>query len=58
MENIFRRKTRSDCTVGAFEKKHGLPAGTIRNINGRDTRSDKKIGTIRKEKKKYNGKSN
>ena len=48
---IFR-KTRSDCTVGAFEKKHGLPAGTIRNKDGRDTRSDKKIGTIRKEAKK------
>jgi len=43
------RKTRSDCTVGTFEKKHGLPPGTIRNKNGRDTRSDKKIGTIRKE---------
>lgn len=52
------RKTRNDCTVGAFEKKHGLPAGTIRNKDGRDTRSDKKIGTIRKEKKNYNGKSN
>ena len=24
------RKTRSDCTVGTFEKKHGLPPGTIR----------------------------
>lgn len=45
------RKTRSDCTVGAFEKKHGLPPGTIRNKDGRDTRSDKKIGTIRKESK-------
>lgn len=44
------RKTRSDCTVGTFEKKHGLPPGTIRNKNGRDTRSDKKIGTIRCEK--------
>jgi len=22
------RKTRSDCTVGTFEKKHGLPPGT------------------------------
>lgn len=44
------RKTRSDCTVGTFEKKHGLPKGTIRNDDGRDTRSDKKIGTIRKEK--------
>lgn len=43
------RKTRSDCTVGTFEKKEGLPPGTIRNPDGRDTRSDKKIGTIRKE---------
>ena len=43
------RKTRSDCTVGTFEKKQGLPPGTIRNKDGRDTRSDKKIGTIRKE---------
>lgn len=43
------RKTRSDCTVGTFEKKHGLPPGTIRNKDGRDTRSDKKIGTIRRE---------
>lgn len=46
------RITRSDCTVGAFEKKHGLPPGTIRNKSGRDTRSDKKIGTIRNEYKK------
>ena len=46
------RKTRSDCTVGTFEKKHGLPAGTIRNRDGRDTRSDKKIVTIRYEAKK------
>ena len=43
------RKPRGDCTVGSFEKKHGLPAGTIRNKDGRDTRSDKKIETIRKE---------
>lgn len=50
------RKTRSDCTVGAFEKSRGLPPGTIRNANGRDTRSDKKIGTIRKEYEKRNGK--
>lgn len=47
-----QRKTRSDCTVGKFEEKHGLPPGTIRNNNGRDTRSDKKIGTIRKERGK------
>jgi hypothetical protein len=34
------RKTRSDCTAGTLEKKNGLPPGTIRNDNGRDTRSD------------------
>lgn len=50
------RKDRSDQTVGAHEKKHGLPAGTIRNPDGRDTRSDKKIGTIRKEGEKRNKK--
>lgn len=43
------RKTRSDCTVGTFEKTRGLPPGTIRNPNGRDTRSDKRIGSIRNE---------
>jgi hypothetical protein len=46
------RKTRSDCTVGTFEKKHGLPVGSIRNKDGRDTRSDKKIGTLSKETEK------
>jgi len=46
------RKDRSDQTVGAHEEKHALPPGTIRNPNGRDTRSDKKIGTIRKEGEK------
>ena len=44
------RKTRSDCTVKTFEEKHGLPPGTIRNDDGRDTRGDKKIGTIRRER--------
>lgn len=46
------RKDRSDIQVGNFEKKHGLPPGTIRNPDGRDTRSDKQIGTIRKETEK------
>ena len=46
------RKVRSDSTVGAFEKNQGLPPGTIRNPDGRDTRSDKLIGTIRKEAEK------
>ena len=44
-----KRQTRSDCTVGSLEMKNGLPPGTIRNANGRDTRSDKRVGTIRKE---------
>ena len=46
------RQTRSDYTVGTFEKKNGLPPGTIRNKDGRDTRSDKLIGTIRREGEK------
>ena len=41
------RKVRKDCTVGTFERTRGLPPGTVRNTNGRDTRSDKLIGTIR-----------
>ena len=45
-------KVRSDCRVGTFEQKNDLPKGTIRNQDGRDTRSDKKIGTIRKEAQK------
>ena len=43
------RKIRSDAKVGNVEKKYGLPPGTFRNKDGRDTRSDKKIGTVRKE---------
>lgn len=43
------RKVRSDCRVGTLEKTRGLPAGSIRNPNGRDARSDKKIGMLRKE---------
>ena len=47
-----QRKTRSDCTVKAFEKKNGLPPGTIRNKDGRDTRGDCTIGTLRKRDQK------
>jgi hypothetical protein len=43
------RKDRSDITVASLEKKHGLPPGTIRNPDGRDTRGDKQLGTIRKQ---------
>lgn len=49
------RKDRSDSTVSQLEKKHGMPAGTIRNADGRDTRADKKIGTIRKAASKKDG---
>jgi hypothetical protein len=46
------RKIRSDKTVGNIEKDLGLSTGAIRNKDGRDTRSDKEIGTIRKEQRK------
>lgn len=48
--------TSNECRVGNFEKEYELPSGTIRNHNGRDTRSDKKIGTIRKEAKHHHKK--
>ena len=50
------RKDRGDITVGSLEKKHGLPPGTIRNTDGRDTRADKKLETIRKAATKKGGK--
>ncbi len=48
------RKVRSDKTVGSVEKDLGLSTGAIRNKDGKDTRSDKKLGTIRKEQSKQN----
>jgi hypothetical protein len=38
-----------DKRVGELERELGLPPGTVRNRNGRDTRSDKKVATIRRE---------
>jgi hypothetical protein len=46
------RKVRSDITVGTLEKRLGVKPGTIRNPNGTDARSDKQLGTLRKEQKK------
>jgi hypothetical protein len=43
------RKTRSDITIGALEKKLGVKSGTIRNPDGSDARSDKRLGTLRKQ---------
>ena len=51
------RKVRSDCRVGTFEKTRGLPPGTIRNSNGRDTRSDKKIRHYSKRKQQKTNKT-
>ena len=39
------RKDRKDIRIGKFEKKHGLPPGTMRSKNGKDIRSDAKLGT-------------
>lgn len=50
------RKDRKDMTVASFEKKHGMPPGTVRNPDGRDTRGDKKLETIRKQATKKRGK--
>ena len=38
-----------DKRVGELERELGLPPGTVRNKDGRDTRSDKKVATIRRE---------
>jgi hypothetical protein len=46
------RRVRSDKTVGNVEKDLGLSTGAIRNKDGKDPRSDKKLGTIRKEQSK------
>jgi len=43
------RQVRSDKTVGKLEESAGLPNGAIRNKDGKNTRSDKLLGTIRKE---------
>lgn len=44
-----QRRDRSDMKVGTFEKKHGLPPGTIRSKQGKDVRSDARLGTIRRK---------
>ena len=46
------RKDRSDMKVGTFEKKHGLPPGTLRSKEGRNVRSDATLKSVRKTDKK------
>lgn len=45
------RKIRKDCTIGTLEKKLGV-IGVFRNKDGRKTRSDMQLGTLRKRSKK------
>lgn len=52
------RKVRSDIKVGNLEKKLGLEPGAIRNPDGSDARSDKKLGTLRNEFAKSKFKAN
>lgn len=49
------RKVRSDILVGNLEKKLGLEPGAIRNPDGSDARSNKKLETLRKEYSKAKG---
>lgn len=44
---------RSDIKIGNLEKKLGLAKGAIRNPDGSDARSDKRLGTLRKEYERY-----
>jgi hypothetical protein len=46
------RKIRKDITVGSLEKKLGVAPGTIKNLDGSDARSDKKLATLQKEAEK------
>ena len=40
---------RSDIKIGNLEKKLGLAKGAIRNPDGTDARSDKRLGALRKD---------
>jgi hypothetical protein len=50
-EIMTARKIRSDSTVKSAEKRLGIK-DAIRNADGSNARSDKKIGTLRKEAEK------
>ncbi|SEN29106.1 hypothetical protein SAMN05216436_11436 [bacterium A37T11] len=46
------RKIRKDIKVGSLEKKLILASGSIKNLDGRDARSDKKLGALQKDAEK------
>lgn len=43
----MQRRIRSDAKIGTIERRLGI-SGLFRNPNGRDTRSDKRLGNYRK----------
>lgn len=46
------RQIRKDSTIRSAAKKLGIPEAAFRNADGRKTRNDKLIGTVRKELQK------
>lgn len=47
----MQRRIRSDAQIGTIERRLGI-SGLFRNPNGRDTRSDKRLGNYRKSYRK------
>lgn len=43
------RKIRKDATLETAAKKLGIPEDAFRNEDGRKTRKDKLVGTVRKD---------
>ena len=50
------RKIRSDARIKTVAQRLGLEGDALRNPSGRKSRSDKKLGTLRKDWKKKRGK--
>ncbi len=48
---LFKR-ARGDCTLETFARKNGIPESAFRNKNGKKTRKDKLIRTMRKDAEK------
>lgn len=46
----MQRRIRSDVKIGTIERRLGI-SGLFRNPNGRDTRSDKRLGNYKKSYK-------
>lgn len=47
--DFMARQIRSDSTLKTAAKKLGIPETAFRNPDGRKTRKDKLVGTMRKE---------